>query len=128
MIRQTTLMAAALAAATLTVAPLAASAATTAACTTVTKAHAVKTVSKKIVRKTVKRPVAVAAYRETAPASETRTVVETRYVYARPRVVVEAAPAYYEPYPVYYGGYGYGRPIYHHYYYGRPIGGYHRHW
>lgn len=127
MTRQSTLMAAALAAATLAAAPLAANAATTAACN-VTKTHAVKTSAKKVVHRTVKRPVAVAAYRESAPTVRTRTVVETRYVYARPRVIVAPAPEYYEPYPVYYHHYVYGGPIYHHYgYYHRPVV-YHRHW
>ena len=105
--------------------------ASAAASCTVTKTHAVH----KVTHKRIHRPVAVAAYREVAPARVTRTVVETRYV--REPVVVDEGPAYYggyAPYPVYYGGY-YG-PYYHRHYgygYGRPVIGIgigvgHRHW
>ncbi len=102
--------------------------ASAAACS-VTKAHAVK----KVVHKTiVRRPTAVAAYRETA-RPVTRTVVETRYIHEPPRVIVAPAPvyyhSYYEPYPVFYHRYHYARPYYHHVYYEGPDYRYHhRHW
>jgi len=107
-------------------APQIASAATACA---VTKAHAVH----RVVHRRIHRPMAVAAYREGAPASETRTIVETRYIPepAPERVIVEPAPVYYgdgyAPYPVYYHRYGYYHPYYHpHLVVGFGFG--HRHW
>jgi len=82
-----------------------------------------------VIHRTVRRPVAVAAYREGAPFVRTRTIVETRYIREPARVVVAPAPVHYDdevPYPVYYHPYGYyGRPYYH-VYYGRPF--YHHPW
>src|SRR5690242_11624107 len=71
-----------------------------------TKTHTVRTVAH---RRVTHRPVAVAAYRERAPRTITRTVVETRYIHEPARVIVTPAPAYYHdayyhdyaPYPVY---------------------------
>ena len=104
-------------------APQAASAAT--ATCAVTKAHIVK----KVAHRTLRRPVAVAAYRESAPAP--RTVVETRYVH-EPAPVVVSEPVYYDDdyyagYPIYLGyggyGYGYGRGYYGRGYYGHGYAG-----
>ena len=106
--------------------------ASAAACTA-TKAHVVKShIVKRVVHRSIRRPVAVAAYREEAPAPVTRTIVETRYIHEPTRVVVAEGPGYYGEgygaYPVYYHHYGYyGRPYYHHVIYGRP-GFYRHHW
>jgi hypothetical protein len=107
-------------------------AAASAACTV--KAHIVH----RVVHHRAHRAVAVAAYREDARTTATRTIVETRYIPepAPGPVVVEPAPVYYggyAPYPVYYHHvyyhhYGYG-PYYHHVVYGGPVVIFrHHHW
>ncbi len=101
-----------------------------AASCTVTKAHIVK---KAVHKRVIRRPVAVAAYRETARAPVTRTIVETRYIREPARVIVAPAPEYgygysYGAYPVYHRHYAYDRP-YDRGYYGHPVVVYHhRHW
>jgi hypothetical protein len=97
-----------------------------AASCTVTKAHIVKKV---VHKRAIRRPVAVAAYRESAPAPVTRTIVETRYIHEPARVIVaEPSYGYGYGYPVYYHHYGYyGRP-YERGYYGHPGFYHHRHW
>jgi hypothetical protein len=112
--------------ATVAVGAVAAPQIASAASCTVTRTHAVK----RVVHRSIHRPVAVAAYREGAPAVRTRTIVETRYIREPTRVVVAPAPAYYgdyAPYPVYYHHYGYYHgPYYHHVYYDGPYD--HHHW
>lgn len=97
-----------------------------AASCTVTKAHIVKRI---VHHRTIHRPVAVAAYRESAPAPVTRTIVETRYIHEPARVIVaEPSYDYRDAYPVYYRHYGdYGRP-YGYGYYGHPVFYHRRHW